>query len=115
MLAMKRAIEGLSVQPKSVLIDGNRPPATDLPAECLVKGDARSLSIAAASIIAKVTRDRLMADLAKSFPHYAWEKNAGYGVPAHLDGLHLVGVSPHHRITFAPIRKILDEDSDTTY
>ena len=110
LLAMMRAVKNLDVQPASLLIDGNQPPATDLPFECLVKGDTRSLSIAAASIIAKVERDRMMGDLAKIHPEFGWEKNAGYGVPAHMKGLNLVGPSRFHRKSFAPIRKLLDEE-----
>lgn len=110
LLAMRRAVEGLSVAPNSALVDGNKDPGLKLPTQTLIKGDARSLSIAAASIIAKVFRDRLMQKLAKEYPDYAWEKNAGYGVPKHMAALSLVGVSPHHRRTFAPIRKILNEE-----
>ncbi len=72
-----------------------------------MKGDARSASIAAASIIAKVTRDRMMAELAKEFPGYGWETNAGYGVPAHREALSRMGVTPHHRRSFRPIHNML--------
>lgn len=107
-LAMQRAIAALPVAPGFALIDGNRIPY-DLPcpAWAIVKGDARSASIAAASIIAKVTRDRMMADLAEAFPGYGWETNAGYGVPAHREGLNRLGVTPHHRRSFKPIHKML--------
>ncbi len=107
-LAMLRAVAALSVAPAYALIDGNRiPPDLPCPAEAVVKGDARSLSIAAASIVAKVTRDRIMSDLALEFPGYGWERNAGYGVPAHADALKQLGVTPHHRRSFKPIHKML--------
>lgn len=110
MLAMRRAVKALPVQPVGALVDGNRDPVLEeLPTRTLIKGDSRSLSIAAASIVAKVFRDRLMADLAKAFPDYGWAQNAGYGVAKHREALKLVGVSPHHRRSFSPIRKILDE------
>ena len=109
-LAMRLAVAGLSVRPHAALVDGNQDPKLDLPTKTVVKGDSRSPAIAAASIVAKVFRDNLMAELAKSYPHYAWERNAGYGVAAHREGLNLVGVSPFHRKSFAPIRKILNEE-----
>ena len=114
MLAMRRAVDNLPVKAQSVLVDGNSDPGFDLPTLCLIKGDGRSFSIAAASIIAKKFRDEKMTKLAEIYPDYGWEKNAGYGVPAHMKGLELVGVSPFHRKTFAPISKILNEDSDAT-
>ena len=114
MLAMRRAVDALKLMPASLLVDGNRSPGHDLPDLCLVKGDGRSFSIAAASIVAKITRDRFMAEMAKIYPHYGWEKNAGYGVPAHMKGLKLVGISPLHRKSFAPVSKILNEDSVAT-
>jgi ribonuclease HII len=77
----------------------------------VIKGDAKSLSIAAASIIAKTTRDRMMRELAREFPHYAWEKNKGYGVEEHRLALEAYGVTPHHRRSFAPIHNILYPDS----
>ncbi len=111
MLAMRRAVEGLSVKPDGALVDGNRDPGFgDLPTRTLVKGDGRSLSIAAASVVAKVFRDRLMTKLGENYPEYGWAQNAGYGVAKHRRALELVGVSPHHRRTFAPIRDILDEE-----
>ena len=114
MLAMRRAVKNLSIKAGSALVDGNSDPVLDLPTLCLIKGDGRSFSIAAASIIAKKIRDEKMAKLAKIYPDYGWEKNAGYGVPAHIRGLGLVGISPFHRKSFAPISKILNEDSDAT-
>lgn len=107
-LAMTRAVQGLTQKPDFVLIDGNKiPPALDIPARAIVKGDALSCSIAAASIIAKVTRDHHMAELAKDYPHYGWDKNAGYGVKHHQDGLAHHGITPHHRKSFKPIKKIM--------
>lgn len=107
-LAMQRAIAALPAAPGFALIDGNRIPHNlPCPAWAIVKGDARSASIAAASIVAKVTRDRMMADLARDFPGYGWETNVGYGVPAHREGLIRLGVTPHHRRSFKPIHKML--------
>jgi len=111
-LAMRRAIAALPVPPAHALIDGNRlPPYLPFSGETIVKGDGRSLSIAAASIIAKVTRDRIMTALADEFPGYGWEKNAGYGVPAHQAGLIRLGVTPHHRVSFKPIHKMLYQEN----
>ncbi|MFT7027519.1 MAG: ribonuclease HII [Paracoccaceae bacterium] len=110
-LAMVRAMAALPRRPGHALIDGNRvPPGWDGAATAIVRGDGRSLSIAAASIIAKVTRDRIMTALAAEHPGYGWESNMGYGVPAHHGGLKRWGVTPHHRQSFAPIRKMLGED-----
>lgn len=107
-LAMRRALENLPKQPSFAIIDGNKvPPQMPCPARFLIKGDALSLSVAAASIIAKVTRDRIMTDLAKEFPYYAWEKNAGYGTKAHQEGLKEHGICIHHRKSYAPIKKFL--------
>lgn len=105
-LAMTRALEEL--RPDLALIDGNRlPTALPCPAQAVVKGDARSLSIAAASIVAKVARDAIMADLARAHPGYGWDHNAGYPTPEHRAALRTLGVSPHHRRSFAPVRNIL--------
>ena len=107
-LAMVRAVSGLEQSPDHVLIDGNMiPKDLTCPATALVKGDGRSLSIAAASIIAKVTRDRIMVDLAQQFPGYGWEKNAGYPTPAHKRALVALGVTPHHRRSFRPVHNML--------
>lgn len=115
MLAMQRAVGGLTIRPRAALVDGNRDPDFgDLPTKTIVKGDAKSFSIAAASIMAKVFRDRLMSDLDKIEPAYGWAKNAGYGVPKHLNALKLVGVSVHHRRSFASIRHVLDEKYSAT-
>lgn len=108
MLAMRRAVAALPVTPDHALIDGNRcPKGLPCPARPLVKGDAISLSIAAASIIAKVTRDRMMAELARTYAHYGWDRNAGYGTKAHQDGLASHGVTAHHRRSFKPIQAYL--------
>jgi len=108
MLAMKRAVADLAVVPDYALIDGNRvPDGLACGAEAVVKGDGRSLSIAAASIVAKVSRDRMMAELDRQYPGYGWVSNAGYGTKAHQEGLAQLGVTPEHRKSFAPIRKIL--------
>ncbi|MEI7871472.1 MAG: ribonuclease HII [Alphaproteobacteria bacterium] len=104
-LAMRRALQALAEQPEVVLVDGNRaPPQLGCRAETIVGGDAHSYSIAAASIFAKVARDRYMTRLAEAFPGYGWERNRGYGSAQHLDALTLLGPTPHHRMSFAPLR-----------
>ena len=105
--AMGQACKSLPRTPSAALIDGNRCPALDCPAQALVGGDALSLSVAAASIIAKVTRDRMMAELAKAHPGYAWERNKGYGTRDHSNGLKRLGVTPHHRRSFKPVQAVL--------
>ncbi len=108
-LAMVRAVEGLSRAPDKVLVDGNRIPRTlALPAEAVVKGDGRHSAIAAASVMAKVTRDRLIADLAEQYPGYDLERNKGYPTPSHLQALQQLGVTPQHRRSFAPVRTVLE-------
>ena len=110
-LAMRRALDALRKPPDMALIDGNRtPPDLPCPAQAIVKGDARSLSIAAASIIAKVSRDRVMRDLARLFKGYGWETNMGYGTRAHQLSLLRNGVTPHHRRSFKPVYKILCQE-----
>ena len=110
-LAMCRALSALPASPARALVDGNRvPPDLTCAAEAVVGGDASVPAISAASIIAKVTRDRIMAELARDFPGYGWERNAGYGVRAHAEALHALGVTPHHRRSFKPIHKILCEE-----
>jgi ribonuclease HII len=107
-IAMTRAVEGLSQAADHVLVDGNMiPKELTIRAEALVKGDSKSVSIAAASIIAKTWRDRLMVDLAAQYPGYGWEKNSGYPVKAHLEALQTLGVTPAHRRSFKPVHKIL--------
>ena len=105
--AMGRAVDALGIVPDLALIDGNRTPELSCPAKAVVRGDQASLSIAAASIVAKVTRDRIMATLARRHPGFGWEHNAGYGTMEHKQALTRLGVTPHHRKTFAPINKIL--------
>ena len=107
-LAMCRAVAGLKQRPDHVLVDGNRLPRDlTLSAEPIVKGDARSVSISAASILAKEARDLLMVDLAQQYPGYGWERNAGYPTPDHLAALLNLGVTPHHRRSFKPVHNIL--------
>ncbi|MDD3669554.1 MAG: ribonuclease HII [Alphaproteobacteria bacterium] len=109
-LAMRRALDDVRRQghaPDFVLIDGNRTPKDwDIPCAPLVGGDAKSLSVAAASIVAKVTRDRIMAGLARQFPQYGWDRNAGYGTAEHCAALRACGITPHHRESYAPIKKL---------
>lgn len=101
MEAMRRAVAHLTPAPDFVLVDGNRVfPGPPCPAEALVKGDARSHAIAAASILAKTTRDQLMRDLHEAFPHYGWSRNMGYPTAAHYAGLESHGPTPHHRQSF---------------
>lgn len=107
MLAMQRAVLALPVSSDLVLVDGNRAPVLEQPVQTVVKGDSRSLSIAAASIMAKVTRDRIMAALARDHPGYGWETNQGYGTAAHRDGLDRLGVTIHHRRSFKPVAVLL--------
>jgi ribonuclease HII len=110
-IAMVRAIAGLRQTADHALIDGNMiPRGLDVSSETIIKGDARSLSISAASIVAKVWRDRHMVDLAQQFPHYGWERNAGYPTAQHKLGLERFGVTPHHRRSFKPIHNILYQD-----
>lgn len=107
-LAMERAIAGLRCPPEHVLIDGNMiPRGLRLPATTLVKGDTRSLSISAASIVAKVCRDCVLVDLAQQHPGYGWETNMGYGSKRHMDALKNLGVTPHHRRSFKPVHNML--------
>jgi ribonuclease HII len=107
LLAMRRAVAALKTRPDFVLVDGNKDPDLGIKTRTIIKGDTISLSIAAASIVAKVTRDRKMCALAADYPHYGWEKNAGYGTAEHRKGLRDFGVTPLHRRSFAPIRALL--------
>lgn len=110
-IAMVRAIEGLPTPPDYTLIDGNMlPKGLSIPSRAIVKGDALSLSIAAASIAAKITRDLLMVELAQQFPGYGWERNAGYPSKQHREALQNLGVTPHHRRSFKPVHNILYQD-----
>ena len=108
LLAMRRAVARLDRAPTLALVDGNRAPDLPCPVRTVVGGDRRSLSIAAASIIAKVTRDRLMTRLSGRYPAYGWDRNAGYGTPAHRLALARHGPTPHHRRSFRPIRRLLE-------
>ena len=110
-VAMCRAIDDLPVKPNHVLIDGNLVPRDlTLPATPIVKGDTRSLSISAASIVAKTRRDALMVDLAQQHPGYGWETNMGYPSKSHKAALQDLGVTPHHRRSFKPIHNILYQE-----
>ena len=114
-LAMERAVAGLPAPPDHCLIDGNLIPLGLKPrAQAIIKGDAKSLSIAAASIIAKVTRDRLMVDLAQQHPGYGWEVNAGYPTKMHLNALLNLGVTAWHRRSFKPVHNILYQEKSIT-
>ncbi|MGI5893343.1 MAG: ribonuclease HII [Candidatus Merdivicinus sp.] len=110
-LAMRRAVEGLSVKPTFALIDGNRNPQVSVPSRCLIKGDATSASIAAASILAKVARDHSMKELAEAYPEYAFEKHKGYGTKEHYACLDAYGASPVHRMSF--LKKYFAEKGET--
>ncbi|MFT2097087.1 ribonuclease HII [Marinomonas sp. 2405UD66-6] len=109
MLAMSRSVALLSVPPEHVLVDGNRlPPNLPCTAEAVVKGDARQAAISAASILAKVTRDRSIVELAKTYPEYGFEKHKGYPTALHLEAIRLHGITPIHRRSFGPVKKILE-------
>ena len=99
-LAMNRAIAALSVKPALALIDGNRSAGIEMPSRCVVKGDARCADIAAASILAKVSRDRFMLEMARLYPDYAFEQHKGYGTKLHYERLRQFGPSPIHRLSF---------------
>jgi ribonuclease HII len=107
LLAMRRAVLALDCTPAAALVDGNQAPDLPCPVHLLVGGDALSLSVAAASIIAKVTRDRIMTELAGLHPGYGWDRNAGYGTREHLSALKSLGATPHHRRSFAPVHEQL--------
>ncbi len=110
-LAMCRAVNGLKTPAQFALVDGNKTPKDlIIPSTAIVKGDAKSYSIAAASILAKVTRDKYMVDLAQQFPGYDWENNVGYPTKSHLSALKKLGVTPHHRVTFKPVHNILYQE-----
>ena len=107
-MAMIRALEGLKTSADYVLVDGNMLPRDlTLPAEPVIKGDGRSVSIAAASIMAKVCRDYVMLSLAQQHPGYGWETNMGYGSKSHIEALQKQGVTPHHRRSFKPVHNML--------
>ncbi|HML24737.1 MAG TPA: ribonuclease HII [Aggregatilinea sp.] len=113
-LAMRRALDALDVAPDGLLTDAMPMPELPLPYTSLIKGDQKSLSIAAASIIAKVTRDRFMDELADSFPQYGFEEHKGYGTALHRHALQTFGPCPAHRMSFAPLRAVLESDRGAT-
>lgn len=114
-IAMLRAVAALPEPPDFLLIDGNLLPRNlTLPARAIVKGDSRSVSIAAASIVAKIRRDYVMRDLAQHFPGYGWETNAGYPTKSHKAALTNLGVTPHHRRSFKPVHNILYQEENVT-
>lgn len=104
---MRLALEGMTIRPQYALVDGNKLPPLSCAAESVIKGDNKSYSIAAASIVAKVTRDRIMKALHGEFPYYGWSSNAGYGAKVHMDGINVHGITEHHRKSFAPIKNYL--------
>jgi ribonuclease HII len=108
MLAMRRAVEGLRLKPVKVLVDGNRIPTLDVLAEAIVKGDSKVQAISAASILAKVTRDRWCAELHAQYPQYGFDQHKGYGTAQHLAALNEFGACPEHRRTFAPVTAVLN-------
>ncbi len=110
-LAMERAVAALDPPPDFLLIDGNMiPRELAIPAQAVVRGDARSVSISAASIVAKICRDAIMVDLAQQHPGYGWESNMGYPTKCHKDALQNLGVTPHHRRSFKPVHNILYQE-----
>ncbi|MDN5679494.1 MAG: ribonuclease HII [Ewingella sp.] len=109
MLAMQRAVAGLHITPDMVLIDGNRCPKLPMASQAVVKGDSKVAEISAASILAKVTRDREMVELDLQFPDYGFAKHKGYPTPVHLESLVKLGATPHHRRSFAPVRRALGQ------
>jgi ribonuclease HII len=107
MLAMRRAVEGLRLKPNKVLVDGNRLPVLDVLAEAIVKGDSKVQAISAASILAKVTRDRWCEQIDHDYPEYGFAKHKGYGTEAHMQALKAHGATPWHRKSFAPVAEVL--------
>ena len=107
LLAMQRAVAGLSLTPDMVLIDGNRCPKLPMASQAVVKGDSKVAEISAASILAKVTRDREMVELDRQFPEYGFAKHKGYPTPVHLESLLRLGATSHHRRSFAPVKRAL--------
>jgi ribonuclease HII len=107
LLAMRRAVEGLRLKPALVLVDGNRLPTLSMRAEAIVKGDSKIAAISAASILAKVTRDRWCAELDAKYPQYGFAGHKGYGTAEHLQALQMHGACPQHRKTFGPVTKVL--------
>lgn len=109
LLAMKRAVESLSVQPEYVLVDGNKIPTWHYQAEAVVKGDSRVAAIAAASILAKVTRDREMEEYEKHYPGYGFAKHKGYPTQQHRDAIKTLGITPIHRRSYAPVKDAMEQ------
>jgi len=107
-VAMKKAVEALSIQPDYILVDGNQLPMFDIPSESLVRGDSLSISIAAASIIAKVTRDRIMEEMDGKWPEYGFKQHKGYATEQHLEAIQSFGPCPEHRKSFDPVRSMLN-------
>ncbi|MEH0831384.1 ribonuclease HII [Anaplasma bovis] len=114
-IAMRRALVDLDLQPDLVLVDGIRSPDLQWPCETIVSGDDISTTIAAASIVAKVTRDRMMSELGEQHPEYSWSKNKGYGTKEHILSVRLHGETPHHRRTFAPLKANKPEKKEDEY
>ena len=113
LLSMKRAILGLNIKPDFVIIDGNKSPeGLESKSETIINGDSKSLSIAAASIVAKVTRDRFMSRLDKEFPGYDWPQNAGYPTKLHKSAILNIGITPYHRRSFKPVYNILYQENN---
>ncbi|MFW6027583.1 MAG: ribonuclease HII [bacterium] len=112
--AMQRALAALRRPPHAAIVDGPHAPALPCHAHAVIKGDRRSLSVAAASIVAKVARDTLMLELAEEFPGYGWERNKGYGSPEHAEGITRLGVTQHHRLTFKPVQALLSRNGTGT-
>lgn len=108
MVAMERAVAGLHVSPEYVLVDGNRCPDWRWPSEPVIKGDSRVEAISAASILAKVTRDREMAALHETYPHYGFASHKGYPTPVHLEALGRLGATSHHRRSFRPVQEAIE-------
>lgn len=108
--AMERAVDALKIKPEYCLVDGNKMP-DKINGVAVVKGDAKSLSIAAASVLAKVTRDRIMHELAGQFPQYAWDKNAGYPTQQHLQAIEKYGINEHYRKTYGPVKKVIENEN----
>lgn len=107
LLAMNRALEKMNIKDHIILVDGNFAPKKDKNIKTIIKGDQKCVSIAAASIIAKVSRDLFMEKLSLEFPNYNWENNCGYGTKKHLEAIKIFGITEHHRKTFAPIHNLL--------
>jgi ribonuclease HII len=112
LVAMRRAVAALGLVPDIALVDGNVAPTLPCPVKTVIKGDALSFSIAAASVIAKVTRDKIMRVLDGRYPGYGWQTNVGYSTAEHFDGIGRLGVTPHHRRSFEPVRIAIQGDVD---